>query len=117
MKKTFRITLHLNNKYETDSRDPCGYTIVSWFFSKYDRTCKERSIFGKIIYMNSTELHQKFNVDKYVKKLRSVINDQKNTISNNPFLNLHFLKYMIQIILLDMVQEMSDLPNIPLWNE
>lgn len=64
--------LYLNNKYELDGRDPNGFTGVAWCFGKHDRPWKERSIFGKIRYMNAKGLQRKFNIDKYVKQIAQI---------------------------------------------
>ncbi|MFB0504470.1 MAG: deoxyribodipyrimidine photo-lyase [Candidatus Bathyarchaeia archaeon] len=68
----FKIALHLNNKYELDGRDPNGFTGVAWCFGKHDRPWKERGIFGKVRYMSAQGLERKFDVDRYVKKIKSM---------------------------------------------
>ncbi|MCW3997747.1 MAG: deoxyribodipyrimidine photolyase, partial [Candidatus Bathyarchaeota archaeon] len=68
-KKAFEIALFLNNIYELDGRDPCGFTGVAWCFGKHDRPWKERAIFGKIRYMNDKGLRRKFDAEGYVKKI------------------------------------------------
>jgi len=64
----FNISIHLNNKYELDGRDPNGYTGVAWCFGKHDRPWKKRPIFGNIRYMNSNGLKRKFDIESYSKK-------------------------------------------------
>ncbi len=64
--KAFQATLHLNNKYELDGRDPNGYAGVAWCFGKHDRAWKERNVFGKVRYMNAKGLKRKFDADNYV---------------------------------------------------
>jgi deoxyribodipyrimidine photo-lyase len=68
-KKAFETALYLNNIYELDGRDPCGFTGVAWCFGKHDRPWKERAIFGKIRYMNDKGLRRKFDAEGYVKKI------------------------------------------------
>ena len=68
--KAFKVALYLNNIYELDGRDPCGFTGVAWCFGKHDRPWKERAIFGKIRYMNDKGLRRKFDIEGYVKKIR-----------------------------------------------
>jgi len=68
-KIAYEYMLYLNNKYELDGRDPNGFTGVSWCFGKHDRPWKERSIFGKIRYMNANGLRRKFDIEKYVKQI------------------------------------------------
>jgi len=69
----FRFTLHLNNRFELDGRDPNGFAGVAWCFGKHDRPWKERRIFGKIRYMNANGLRRKFDADKYVEKVECTI--------------------------------------------
>jgi deoxyribodipyrimidine photo-lyase len=65
----FRIALHLNNKYEIDGRDANGFAGVAWCFGKHDRPWAERSIFGRVRYMNDKGLKRKFDIDAYVTKV------------------------------------------------
>jgi deoxyribodipyrimidine photo-lyase len=67
-REAYKIALYLNNKYELDGRDPNGFTGVAWCFGKHDRPWKERTIFGKIRYMNANGLRRKFDIDKYAKE-------------------------------------------------
>lgn len=71
-RKAFRIALYLNNKYELDGRDPNGFTGIAWCFGKHDRAWAERSVFGKIRYMNAAGLSRKFNPDDYVRKVEAL---------------------------------------------
>lgn len=68
----YKIAINLNNKYELDGRDPNGYTGVAWCFGKHDRPWKERPIFGKVRYMNANGLRRKFDVEKYVMKIKNL---------------------------------------------
>ena len=70
--EAYKYALYLNNKYELDGRDPNGYAGVAWCFGKHDRPWKERSIFGKIRYMNAKGLRRKFDVEKYVKQVNQL---------------------------------------------
>ncbi|MGL4652290.1 deoxyribodipyrimidine photo-lyase [Cetobacterium sp.] len=67
--KAYEIAIKLNNKYFYDGRDPNSYTGVAWCFGKHDRAWKEREIFGKVRYMNSSGLERKFDMEKYIKKI------------------------------------------------
>jgi deoxyribodipyrimidine photo-lyase len=67
--QAFRIALYLNNKYELDGRDPNGFAGVAWCFGKHDRAWAERSVFGKIRYMNAAGLRRKFDADVYVRRI------------------------------------------------
>lgn len=66
--KAYEIAISLNNKYLYDGRDPNSYAGVAWCFGKHDRPWKEREIFGKVRYMNSSGLKRKFMIEKYVEK-------------------------------------------------
>jgi deoxyribodipyrimidine photo-lyase len=68
----FKIALQLNNKYELDGRGPNAFAGVAWCFGKHDRAWGERSVFGKIRYMNAAGLKRKFDADAYVKKIEAL---------------------------------------------
>ncbi|MDD3978076.1 MAG: hypothetical protein PHI15_07995 [Methanomicrobium sp.] len=68
----FETAVYLNNKYSLDGRDPNSYAGISWCFGKHDRAWKEREIFGKIRYMNAKGLERKFEIGKYVKRIRNL---------------------------------------------
>jgi deoxyribodipyrimidine photo-lyase len=65
-KQAFEWAMYLNNKYQLDGRDPNSFAGVAWCFGKHDRPWGERSIFGKVRYMNFAGLKRKFNVDAYI---------------------------------------------------
>ncbi|HKJ66658.1 MAG TPA: deoxyribodipyrimidine photolyase, partial [bacterium] len=69
----YGITLYLNDKYELDGRDPNGYAGIAWCFGNHDQAWKERSIFGKVRYMNANGLQRKFDADGYVEKIRRLL--------------------------------------------
>jgi len=62
----YRTTLHLNNKYFLDGRDPNSYANVAWIFGLHDRPWPERPVFGKVRYMNANGLRRKFDMDAYI---------------------------------------------------
>ncbi len=62
----FERTLHLNNKYFLDGRDPNSFANVGWIFGLHDRPWKERAIFGKVRYMAASGLDRKGNLEKYI---------------------------------------------------
>ena len=70
--RLIRTTLYLNNKYELDGRDPCGFTGVAWCFGKHDRAWKERENKGKVRYMNANGLRRKFKIERYVEKVEEM---------------------------------------------
>lgn len=65
----FQTTLHLNDRYELDGRDPNGYTGVAWAIcGVHDRPWNERPVFGKIRYMNFAGCRRKFNTAAYISR-------------------------------------------------
>ncbi len=61
--------LYLNDKYELDGNDPNGVVGVMWSIcGVHDRAWNERSIFGKIRYMNYAGAKRKFKVADFVAK-------------------------------------------------
>lgn len=63
-----RIAIYLNDKYELDGRDPNGYTGIAWSIGGvHDRPWFERSVYGKIRYMNYNGCAKKFDVKKYIR--------------------------------------------------
>jgi deoxyribodipyrimidine photo-lyase len=69
-KQAFDIACYLNDKYELDGRDPNSYAGISWCFGTHDRPWKERKIFGKVRYMSASGLEAKFDIKKYVDKVK-----------------------------------------------
>lgn len=64
----FEYMVYLNNKYSLDGRDPNSYAGIAWCLGKHDRPWGERSVFGKIRYMNDKGLEKKFDMKLYLKK-------------------------------------------------
>lgn len=61
--------IYLNDKYELDGRDPNGYTGIAWSIGGvHDRAWTERTVFGKIRYMNFNGCKRKFDVAKYISR-------------------------------------------------
>ncbi|MBN2415200.1 deoxyribodipyrimidine photo-lyase [bacterium] len=61
------IAISLNDRYQLDGRDPNGYTGVAWSIGGvHDRAWPERSVFGKIRFMNASGCRRKFDVDGYI---------------------------------------------------
>lgn len=70
--KALEVAIYLNDKYQLDGRDPNGYTGISWAIGGvHDRAWGERSVFGKIRYMNYNGCKRKFDVARYVAKFNS----------------------------------------------
>jgi deoxyribodipyrimidine photo-lyase len=70
--EAFQTALYLNNKYELDGRDANSFAGIAWCFGKHDRAWGERSIFGKVRYMNANGLNRKFDAVKYVRKIKNL---------------------------------------------
>ena len=78
-KTALRWTLHLNNTYFLDGRDPNSYANVLWIFGLHDRGWKERPVFGKTRYMNQNGLKRKANPDAYVEKVDRLAQEARAT--------------------------------------
>jgi deoxyribodipyrimidine photo-lyase len=64
-----RILVDLNDRYSIDGGDPNGYAGILWSVAGlHDRPWFERSIYGKIRYMNYQGLARKFDIETYIKK-------------------------------------------------
>jgi deoxyribodipyrimidine photo-lyase len=62
------IAISLNDRYQLDGRDPNGYAGIAWSIGGvHDRAWGERSVFGKIRYMNDKGCRRKFDVPNYIK--------------------------------------------------
>ncbi len=71
--KAFAAAVYLNDKYELDGRDPNGYAGIAWSIAGvHDRAWGERAVFGKIRYMSYQGCKNKFDVDKYIEKVRKM---------------------------------------------
>jgi deoxyribodipyrimidine photo-lyase len=67
--EAMRIAVYLNDKYQLDGRDPNGYTGCAWSIGGiHDRAWFERSVYGKIRYMNYNGCKKKFYVEGYIRK-------------------------------------------------
>ena len=65
--------IYLNDKYQLDGRDPNGYTGIAWSIGGvHDRAWFERSVFGKVRYMNLNGCKRKFDVDLYINKIKNL---------------------------------------------
>jgi deoxyribodipyrimidine photo-lyase len=71
--EAFATTLHLNNKYFLDGRDPNSFANVAWCFGLHDRPWPERRVFGKVRYMNANGLRRKFDTDAYVRAVDELV--------------------------------------------
>lgn len=65
-----RIAGVLNDRYELDGRDTNGYAGIAWSIGGvHDRPWQERSVYGKIRYMNDNGARRKFDVDAYIRRV------------------------------------------------
>lgn len=64
--EAFRRTLHLNNRYFLDGRDPNSYANVAWIYGQHDRPWGERPVYGKIRCMVASGLERKSDIGAYV---------------------------------------------------
>jgi deoxyribodipyrimidine photo-lyase len=68
------IALRLNDTYQLDGRDPNGYTGCAWSIGgTHDRAWGERSIYGKIRYMNRNGCERKFDVESYIARINTMV--------------------------------------------
>ncbi|KPU77038.1 uncharacterized protein Dana_GF13637, isoform B [Drosophila ananassae] len=68
----------LNDKYSLDGRDPNGYVGCMWSIGGvHDMGWKERSIFGKIRYMNYQGCRRKFDVNAFVIRYGGKVHKKK----------------------------------------
>ncbi len=66
--KAIDTAVYLNDHYSLDGGDPNGYVGIMWSITGlHDRPWTERSIFGKVRYMNEAGLRRKFDVDTYLR--------------------------------------------------
>ncbi len=68
-----KYSIHLNDKYFLDGRDPNGYAGVAWaIVGKFDRAWGTRPIFGKIRYMSGASTGKKFDSKRYIQQMNSL---------------------------------------------
>jgi len=72
-KDAFEIAVYLNDKYALDGRDPSGYAGIAWSLGGvHDRAWPSRKVFGKVRYMNYNGCKSKFDVKKYILKIKEL---------------------------------------------
>ena len=60
----------LNDRYELDGRDACGYTGIAWSVGGvHDRAWPTHPVFGKVRYMNLNGARRKFDVEAFVARI------------------------------------------------
>lgn len=69
-----QTAIKMNDKYQLDGRDPNGYTGCGWSIGGiHDRAWGERKIFGKIRYMNRQGCERKFDVPRYISRIKKLV--------------------------------------------
>jgi deoxyribodipyrimidine photo-lyase len=73
VRTAMKYSIHLNDKYFLDGRDPNGYAGITWaILGKFDRAWNERPIFGKIRYMSGASTGKKFNSKRYIRQMHEL---------------------------------------------
>lgn len=64
--EAIKTAVYLNDHYSLDGGDPNGYTGIMWSIAGvHDRPWFDRSVYGKIRYMNYGGLKRKFDIKAY----------------------------------------------------
>ncbi len=72
-KDAFKIATYLNDRYALDGRDPNGYAGIAWSIGGvHDRAWPPRKVFGKVRYMNYNGCKSKFDIKKYILKIKEL---------------------------------------------
>ncbi|CAE7236363.1 PHR1 [Symbiodinium sp. KB8] len=72
--EALRIAIYLNDRYSLDGRDPNGYVGCAWSIGGvHDQGWRERPIFGKVRYMNYAGCSRKFDIQAYIRKVKSMV--------------------------------------------
>lgn len=67
--EALQIAVYLNDTYSIDGGDPNGYVGIMWsILGVHDRAWPERSVYGKVRYMNSNGLARRFDLPTYISK-------------------------------------------------
>jgi deoxyribodipyrimidine photo-lyase len=65
--QAFETAITLNDRFALDGRDPNGYAGISWSIGGlHDRPWFDRTVYGKIRYMNAAGCARKFDVNRYI---------------------------------------------------
>ncbi len=72
--QALEFAISLNDKYSLDGRDPNGYSGIAWSIGGvHDRAWGERPVFGKVRYMSYRGSRSKFNIDAYLARVNSYL--------------------------------------------
>ncbi|MDC7225482.1 MAG: deoxyribodipyrimidine photo-lyase, partial [Spirochaetales bacterium] len=64
-----RTAVILNDRWSLDGHDTNGYAGCAWAIGGlHDRAWSERSVYGKVRYMNERGCRRKFDVDQYISR-------------------------------------------------
>jgi deoxyribodipyrimidine photo-lyase len=66
-------TLHLNNLYALDGRDPVSFANILWCYGKHDRPWPRRPIFGTVRSMTRAGAERKFDVVSYIARIQALM--------------------------------------------
>lgn len=67
--EAFETAVYLNDRYELDGRDPCGYAGIAWSIGGvHDRPWFERPVYGTVRYMSENGIKAKLDIAKYIEK-------------------------------------------------
>ncbi|MDB9924658.1 deoxyribodipyrimidine photo-lyase [bacterium] len=85
--EAWEISIHLNNKYGLDGRDPVSFTGVGWCFGLHDKPFPEAQVTGATRRMSENGMRSKFRdgIESYVRRWgdSGVINSGKRRASTN----------------------------------
>jgi deoxyribodipyrimidine photo-lyase len=65
-------TLHLNNLYALDGRDPVSFANILWCYGKHDRPWPRRPVFGTVRSMTRAGAERKFDVAAYIARIQAL---------------------------------------------
>jgi len=83
--KAMETAIYLNDTYELDGRDPNGYVGIAWSIGGvHDRAWNERRIFGKVRYMSYNGCKGKFDINKYIEKVKRLDSDSEASNISSP---------------------------------
>ncbi|MRR57717.1 MAG: deoxyribodipyrimidine photo-lyase [Deltaproteobacteria bacterium] len=68
--EALETAIYLNDRFELDGRDPCGYVGIAWSIGGvHDRPWPERPVSGTIRSMSFQGCRKKFDVEEYLRKV------------------------------------------------
>ena len=77
--EAMKRAVYLNDRYSLDGNDPNGYAGCAWSIGGvHDRAWADRSVFGKIRYMNEKGCKRKFDTGVYISRVEDMIQEIEN---------------------------------------